>query len=207
MDVNFYHAKLSVFAILGKETQQAVPKEENPFWVYLDKVSAKFQEDVVYYDFDEPQEFNAAYETLKGHNLNETSLCAFRNFLILRLIADRYHVNSYVQESLVDVYRATEEVSYWLRHPREKSGSRALHLFQRLTRFEPRLEVSLQRGAVRWGFLKSRKFVHWDIVVVFRYLYSLVWVCPAAECRLAPIEKEIESILQEMRHVAKSFKD
>lgn len=204
MDEKFCSAKKAVFAMMNEEMQKSVPFQLNPLLSSLEKQARRFLRDAMYYDYGEPRDFNEAFGILKANDLNIASLKAFQKFVARRLIADTYHVNSYVQESLVDVYRTVDEVINFLGKPRgnDLACTKAEELFYRLTKFEDRLEESLQRGPVRWGFLKARKFVHWDIVVVFRYFYSLLWFCPATGCRCAPIEKETAALLQQVRQVA-----
>jgi hypothetical protein len=150
---------MTIFAMMNKEMQISVPIKDNPLLSSLERKARRFQMDAVYYDYGEPIEFNQAFGAAKADVLNVETLEAFNKFLARRLIADVYHVNSYVQESLVDVYRTVETLLDLLGQPRqnERACSEAEDLFYRLTTFEDRLEDSLQRGPVLWGFLKARK--------------------------------------------------
>lgn len=206
MDEKFLSMKKAVFAVLDKEKQKSVPTESNPLLSSIEKKARRFHRDAIYYDYGEPCDFNEALGIVKKDVNDIANLKSFQKFLVRRLIADVYHVNSYVQESLVDVYRTVDDVIFLLskRCGEGQTSSSAMDLFNRLSLFEARLEDSLQRGHVRWGFVKVRKVFHWDIVVVVRYFYSLIWCFPARGCRLAPIEKEIESLLSQVRQMASS---
>ena len=84
-----------------------------------------------------------------------------------------------------------------------EGGREAEALFNRLRSFRPRLEKSLQRGPVRFGFLKKRRLVDWDIMVVFRYFYGLF--CCASRTSttgLAPTSTETLGITKQLRHLS-----
>ena len=200
---------MAVFSMMTKEQRSQVPANSNPLLQSLDKKARRFRRDVIYYDYGEPIEFNRAYEMATRDVLNIKGLKAFQKLLIA-LITDEYHVNSYVQESLVDVYRTVDIVVNRLRQPplNEKVSTIAENLFYRLISFERRLEQSMQRGPVRWGFVKARSFWHWDVIVVIRYFYDLVWrlffwvgsktsIC---SCGITPIEIETAWLVEHMKY-------
>jgi hypothetical protein len=188
--------------MMGTEEQLAVPDNLNPLLAMLDEKSKEFHRSALYYDYPEPSEFLEAYRMVRNDIFDVFQLKEFQKYLVRELMIDTYHVNSYVQSALVDVYRAVEEIlfilSQHLKHEEEKS-QQAEELFYRLTSFESRLERSLQRGPVRWGFLKVRKFAHTDLAVCARYFYSLLWMFPTHECCLIPIEKDTLSVLRQIR--------
>jgi hypothetical protein len=200
MDEKFLKILNAVFAMMTNEKQQTVPLELNPLLRSLEKKARRFRRDVVYYDFGDPIEFNQAYSIVKSDVFDVSKLQVFQKKLV-DFMAVNYHVNSYVQESLVDMYRTVDDVMIRLRPScvNDEVSSLAEHLFYQISSFEGRLEQSLQRGPVRWGFVKVRSFWHWDIVVVVRYFYDLLWrvfwCCEssshtATSCRIAPIEVE-----------------
>lgn len=165
-DEKFTSTKLAVFAMMTEEKRESVSLDQNPFIFSVQRKVRRFRRDAIYYDFGEPTEFNNAFRALQsdGFCTGIWKLEAFQTFLVRRMIADVYHVNSYVQESLVDIYRTVDEIIHLLRQPRGSvlACSLADDLFHRLANFEDRLEESLQRGSVRWGFIKLRKLAHWD---------------------------------------------
>ena len=147
--------------MMTKEQRSQVPTHINPLLQSLDKKARRFRRDAIYYDYGEPVEFNRVYEVVTSDLFNIKVLKGFQKVLI-QLMTDEYHVNSYVQESLVDIYRTVDVVINRLRQPmvHENVSAIAENLFYRLTSFERRLEQSMQRGPVRWGFMKVRSFWH-----------------------------------------------
>jgi hypothetical protein len=195
---------MAVYSMMGKESQRAVPAALNPVLQRLGEACRQFQRDATYYDHVETSTFDAAFESLLGNGLTEANVRTFQSALI-QLISDAYQVNSYLQESLVNVYRVTEEVAFYSFNPTANTRQRSMagDLFYQLIQFEHRLEESLQRGPVRYGFLKSRKLRHWDIVVICRYCYSLIWRCPLRCCWFVPIHAETASLLHQFQAVAR----
>jgi macrodomain Ter protein organizer (MatP/YcbG family) len=204
-DKKFLGVKKAVFSSMDMKTQDTVPEDFNPFLVDLEEKVENFVYNVKYYGMDEPHEFNEDYGDLKANINNPLSIRVFQGKLAGHFIADAYHVNSYLQENLVDVYKVCESMHTLLTHEIDKGkGSETTrHLFNRLTYFAPNLEYSLQRGHVYWGFLKQRKFLHWDICVCLRYFYSL-FCCAFSGGRtpLAPIQTETLGILRETRKLS-----
>ena len=195
--------------MMTKEQRSQVPPDLNPFLQLLNKKARRFRRDAIYYDYGEPVEFNRAYDVVTGDIFNVKELKVFQKLLI-QLITNEYHVNSYVQESLVDMYRAVDRVINRLRQPmlNGQVSYIAENLFYRLSSIEGRLEHSMQRGPVRWGFMKTRSFWHCDLIVVFRYFYDLVWrlfywvgsktsICI---CGITPIEIETAWLVDHMKH-------
>jgi hypothetical protein len=177
--------------------------EDNPYAVLLGNQIRNFQADTRYYNCTDPVELVAAYEVLKTGGFEVKHLRSFQELLIRRYLADTYHVNSYVQESLVEICGTVDEMIRLFQHPTEAElpfSVTAHELFYRLSDFELRLEESMQRGSVRWGFMKKRKFIHWDILVVGRYLCS-VFCC----FNQIPIQNELLSILQDIRRLSEEY--
>ena len=79
-------------------------------------------------------------------------------------------------------------------------------LFRRLAGFQEDLESTLQRGSTRWGFVKRRPLSHWDIVAMFKYLYSLL-CCSSHVCTIktAPISTRTLSIIQHTRRLSRMY--
>ena len=203
---------MGVFAMMTDEKQRIVPAEHNPALRILAKKARRFRREAIYYDYGDPVEFDKAYDIVRADICNFANLKDFQRLLV-NLMVGPYHVNSYVQESLVDMYRAVELVIIRLSQPSvtEEVSSMAERHFYQLLSFESRMEQSLQRGPVRWGFVKVRSFRHWDIVVSLRYFYDLFWRmlwwyewCTSSTlfCRIAPIEVETAWLVSQTKHVA-----
>jgi len=205
MDDSFPRVKKSVFALMHSKSQRAVPYGMNPLLVGLDKAVAEFRSQVKYYGYDEPTEFKEAYLALKSNIADDERIEQFQKKLVTKFAAQDYQENSYVQEALVEVYRAVDEMSRLVKASSKADGGTAAAkaLFDRLCSFESKLEASLQRGAVRLGFVKQRKLRHWDIVVAARYFIGLFWVSNEKESSaFAPVETEIHGILKQIRSVS-----
>jgi len=211
MEEHFPELKKSVFALMSAESQEAVQQKFDPLLSGLKESVRIFRSIAIYYGYKEPADFDEVFKTILQDAYSVSKLELFLRYIAQDLIADAYHENSYVQESLVGVYRTVEEMLFLVRERRNNSdiashiaSSKAKNLFSFLVKFEDRLEASLQRGPVRWGFVKTRRFVHWDISIVARYFYSLLWMfIPCACGSIAPIEKQTASILTQLRKLSK----
>lgn len=211
MDEKFSSLKRTVFQMLDSGVKRSAPLEENPFLVELDEAARAFQRNVIYYELESSfGEFKNSYKIMKEDAHNIAKIQQFRRFIARKVLATDFQTNSYVQESIVEVYRALEN---WLSCLKEETEDaplnvKASELLSRLRKFQRHLEPTLQRGPIRWGFLKQRKFTHMDICIVIRYIYSMFWgftVClfPSCGCRLAPIERETTTMLRHVQKFAK----
>jgi hypothetical protein len=205
-DEKLSHVSKAVFSLMDRKTRDSIPLDLNPFVVSLEKNAESFRKQAEYYDYPEPNEFMAAFDHLKREINDVDVIRAFQKAITSKFLVDTYHVNSYVQETLVDMYRTADDMLYLLTQPIEETpvgGGIAKELFDRISAFETRLEESLQRGPVRWGFVKQRKFVHWDIIVAIRYFYSLVFCSRAhGSTLLGPIQTETQGILKQIRSLS-----
>jgi hypothetical protein len=195
-----------VFAVMDRNEQDSVPIEKNPFVIDLEQRVAVFLANAKYYDYDEPLEFIAAYRTLKSNINDPKAVQAFMNLITGHFIVDTYHVNSYVQENLVRIYKTLDDMYRLLTQDVNKAngGDEARIMFERLTLFRDDLESTLQYGSTRWGFVKRRPLSQWDCTVVFKYFYSLL-CCSTRSCFLptAPISAETLSIIKQARHLSR----
>lgn len=185
--------------------------EKNPFVAAIERQARQFQRCVVYYDLDVCKAFKDAYANLKANMFDVAELKAFQKLITRSLLVDEYHANSYVQESLVHLFEAVEEWLVCLRRSGNTDANlneKARILFKQLYRFKRRLEPSLQRGNVRWGFLKARHFMHTDLLITIRFFYNGIWsamstILPTRSCCFAPIEHETASLLKQVKVAAK----
>jgi hypothetical protein len=200
-----------VFTLLDDETRSRQKIERNPFIAAIEREARAFQRCVVYYDLGDAKTFRNAHGILKKDFFNLVELKAFQKFITRNLLADEYHVNSYVQEALVNLFRAVEEWVVCLRRSGNNDynlSEKSRVLYKNLHRFKRRLEPSLQRGHIRWGFLKARHLWHSDVAITCRFFYSMVWsvvaaVFPTRSCCLAPIEHHTSTLLKQVRITAK----
>lgn len=197
--------KKSVFSVMDRKTQDSMHVGLNPFAIDLEAKMEKFLAGASYYDEDNTKELKNAFNALKGNLNDPDSILAFQKKLSTYFIPDVYHVNSYLQQYLVEIFKSLEDMHYLLTQPIDKAsgGASAEELFRRLNDFTPLLDESLQRGHTYWGFLKSRRLWHWDCTVVFKYFYSL-FCCASANgpTPLAPIQTETLGIVKQVRKLS-----
>lgn len=202
----FHILKETVFSLLNRKTRKTIQRQYDPVLARLKDSARRFRSTAIYQSFEEPVAFDDLFRTVLQDGYNVSKLKLFKRYVAQELIADTYHVNSYVQESLVHVYRNVEEMISLISKPKndvERTNSKTKELFVYLVHFENRLERSLQRGPVLWGFLKSRRFVHWDMSIVVRYFYSLLWTfIPVGNCAIAPIEHQTAIVLRQLRSLS-----
>mmetsp|Transcript_17227 Transcript_17227/g.35382 ORF Transcript_17227/g.35382 Transcript_17227/m.35382 type:complete len:410 (+) Transcript_17227:784-2013(+) len=123
----------------------------------------------------------------------------FQKLLLTYYISDVYQVNSYVQESLVDVYRACDEIHALLMkedHKIEDESKDILPaLFDRISKLGPQLKKSVEPSPLNW-----------DFVVVLRYFWTNVPLLPTLT-KTSTIEVETFSIMNAMTIVSKGCED
>jgi hypothetical protein len=203
-DHRFVGVKKAAFRALDGTTRKKISAKDNPFLVDLEAKKQRFIESVRYYDLEEPEEFYEDYRELREQINQPKAVRHFQKLLSTYYIVDVYQVNSYIQEDLVALYKSCEEIHEMLTDDANKARESSLssHLFDRLNNFAPRLEKSLQRGHIYWGFLKQRSLLHWDVFIVLRYFWSLL-CCSSARYSvpLSSIENETYGIIKEARDV------
>jgi hypothetical protein len=204
-DEKMQHLMKAVFSVMDLKSMHSVSVDQNPFVEDLAKQVDVFLENAAYYDYPEAKEFLTAYSELKQDITNPEAIRAFQLTMATKFIVDTYHVNSYVQECLVNIYKTCEEMHYLLTTSidRNAASGEALGLFQRLRRFRSTLESTLQRGPTRWGFVKRRRFTQWDISAFFGYFYGLLWWSSrSGTSRVAPIAIETLGIVKQARYLS-----
>lgn len=203
-DTLFLGVKKAAYRALDKISRKQVTTKDNPFLVDLEEKKQRFIDDVRYYNLEEPEEFYDDYRKLRAQINLPKAVKHFQMLLSTYYIAEAYQVNSYIQEDLVGLYKVCEEIHEMLTDETTKSRESAVvsHFFERLNDFGPRLERSLQRGHIYWGFLKQRALRHWDIFIVIRYFWSLL-CCSSGRCSIpfSSVENETYGILKEARTV------
>lgn len=204
MGEKFSQVKKAVFSLMDSPSRQSIPLDLNPFVVSLEEKVAAFREVLRYYGYDEPVAFNAAYMTLKGRIENVDHVRAFQHLVCTKYLAHEYHVNSYVQASLVEVCRCTTDLLTLLTDESShiSTDQAAKELFMQLNVFEPSLAASIQRGPVRWGFVKKRKLSHWDFIVALRYFYSHIFCGFPGAGYFVPIHIKIRGVLEQTRSLS-----
>jgi hypothetical protein len=208
-DERFAGLRRAVYSALPNKHQEKVPNQENPFVIELDKRVLRFIKRAEYYDCEDPVEFKEAYRAFKTEIDDPKAAEDFMRNIASYFIADVYHINSYLQEDLVEIYKVLDEMHRLQKQNKNrKDRGEAYPLYQRLKAFEPRLEGSLQRGNIFGGFFKHRNIFHWDPFLVLRFFHSLV--CCSFESRsvpLSPIQTETYGIAKQLRGMSTNQKE
>ena len=151
----------------------------NPFYVDLKARCEHFIKKATYYGKSEASidSFKEAYNNVVGRRswINDQKIIIkFMRELLEKFIAVEFHDNSYLQEDLVHIYECLHEMlDLRLRNHGAVCGSS--DLFTTLLKMEPDIEASLQRGAIKYGFLKQRKWHQWSIFVLIRWVLLWNW--------------------------------
>lgn len=203
----FHSIQKSVFCLMSSDARSEVRLEKNPFAIELEKKVQKFRVDVGYYGIPKPNEFLNAFSDFKGSMNDPEAIKTFQRVLCRHFIANVYHENSDLQDSLVKIYQICDYMyNQFTDGPMiKKDGSNmAKNLLRRLRGFGPRLEKSLQSGQVFLGFLKHRRILQWNIFVVVRFFYGLCCCARAGgSTPLAPIQTETYGILKGAQELSK----
>jgi len=174
-----------IFSFMTLADQVAIPLSRNPFYFEINELATQFVKDCHYYDQKasdeftqnkyEPTEFMNEFRTFAISPCDDTSAIIFLTSLQKKLIPQSFQENSYLQESLTDltvVLKKLIEYNNRRHHTSEEGSMAAKVLLERVHCFKNRLDESLQRGNVRWGFWKSRRFRHGHL---FTTLVQFLW--------------------------------
>ena len=237
------HILKQVFSCMAKKDRDNVPLENNPFFILIEAKKTQFVKKVYYYDYAHPVEFLRHYEDFiksfaeKDQNRRFEYTRDFIKVLLRKHLADIYHVNSYLQELLVDLYLLVEEmvnmefeVKKGKPIPHNEShlgcdddskkvmGTDMYALFERLRLFKPRLQMSLQTGAVSVGafrktdwsnghvasILKLLYYECWSLLFILKDLYYKYWsllFCRQEKMITAPSKNPLKSFLVETKEI------
>jgi hypothetical protein len=138
----------------------------------------KFINHAKYYNFPRPATFINAKQALVTNLHDVEVIQAFMKIMTNKLMSVTYHMNSYLQDDLVDIYATAEAMELTLTKTNEPSfqtSQAALVLFERFVLFKPRLETSLQRGDILYGAFKSGKLKHSQVGSVLMFLWVRLW--------------------------------
>jgi len=162
-----------VFSCMKSVDQAGVSLVENPFYREIYALRTKFINDCRYYNLKasgefnqkkyEPTAFTNAFRTFAISPCDDTLAAEFLLLIQTKLLPSVFHENSYIQQTLTDltvVLKRLIEYNKRKYHVTEEASKSAKILFERVVLLEPRLDGSLQRGDVKWGFFKSRKLMH-----------------------------------------------
>ena len=166
-----------IYALMSPADRKALPMEQDPFLGVLRAKKAKFVKDVKYYNYPEPTDFVSAVDRLIAHMHETDAIKGFMHLLTTKFLPVTYSTKGYLSEGLVDFYLACEEL---LRFTNDGKGHKqsleaANSLFERYRLFQQPLEASLERGVIKFGFLKERSIKQNHFIVLFLYFWNMLW--------------------------------
>ena len=199
--VIFFDEKLprimkGVFSLMSSDKRRD-PSIPNPFVEELEARAASFYEKARYYDHAEGpvDEFRKDYQDLLSTIYSQRSVVFFIKKLLKDYIADRFQANPYLQEELVEMYKILNEMLHLMRGGASRGMVRGSYeLYRELLAFRPRLEQSLQRGTIRFGFLKKRPWQQWSLFVSVRYILSGVGLWKTMSTDTRRVLKKLEKV-------------
>jgi hypothetical protein len=199
LDKHLLDLKKAVYSAMDTEDRKA-QFDDDPFLEDLEKKKKRFVEGVVYYGLEDPDEFIYDYKRLMEKSDQPAEFKYFQNLLVTYYIPDIYQINSYVQESLVEVYKACDEIHTLLTQDDSRISREDRkdipHLFNRVVRFGPLLQKSLDSS-----------LTNSDIFLALRYFWSLVcWSSSTRAAVISTIENETYGIIREAKIVSKGHK-
>ena len=202
LDKHLLDLKKAVYGAMNTEDRKA-QFDDDPFLEDLEKKKKFFVEGVEYYGLEDPDEFIYDYRRLLEKSDEPAAFKHFQKLLVTKYIPNVYQINSYVQESLVEVYKACDEIHTLLtqngsRISREERKSRKNipYLFNRVVKFGPSLQKSLDSS-----------LMNSEIFLALRYSWSFVsWSSSTRESVISTIENETYGIIKEVKIVSKAHK-
>jgi hypothetical protein len=139
----------------------------------------------------------AAYDRLMEAVNYPLHVISFMRQLVTEFIPSTFHANSYLKDNLVNTYKVLHEMLSFMGHKRKNAVlvGGVGELYQMLIMFRPRLKASIQRGEVRYGFLKERKWYQRSLLVTSVYLFR-----PLLSKCVGSIALETREILTNVKH-------
>jgi hypothetical protein len=174
-DTKMLRVLKGVFSLMTQDQRDQFPREKNPFAEDLGRKINTFFEKAKYYGVDDAETIpvRAAYARLMESVNDPLHVISFMRQLVTEFIPSTFHANSYLKDNLVDIYKVLHEMLSFMGHKQKNAvlvgGVGELYLM--LLMFRPRFEASIQRGEVRSGFLKERKWYQWSLPVTSVYLF------------------------------------
>ena len=200
LNQNFVALKKAAFSAMDTKERRLEPDDDNPFLEDLEEKKKQFVDDVIHYGLEDPDEFIYDYRRLMERSDQAAAFKHFQKRLVTYYLPDVYQSNSYVQESLVEVYKACDEVHTLLSQDEKKTGVKkrdhVTDLFHRVREFGPRLQESI--GA---------RLMNTSIYLALRYFWSLICLSSAkSEIPMTPIETETYGIIRAAHKVRNEHK-
>lgn len=197
---HFLDLKKSIYNALDTEERKNLYRGDDPYLEDLETKKKKFVADVVYYGLEVPEEFIYDYRRLMEQSEDAAAFRHFQKLLATYYIPDVYQENSYVQESLVEVYKVCDEIHALLARDVKKSGlgerEHCTQMFLRVTRFGPRLQQSIDSSLLNSNFF-----------LACRYFWSLIFISSSTRALpFSAIENETYGIMKGTKTVSENNK-
>jgi len=199
--VRFFDSKMlfvlkDVFSMMTQDQRDHVPFNDNPYVEGLEKSAKTFLYHCEYYNMTEDKInlFKGAYERYKGSNRNQASTIEFMRQVVQEFVADTFQVNSYLQRDLVNIYKELEENLALSKQGKASGTTGADELFRMLVQFRPQLEASLERGDIKYGFLKDHKWYQTALPVSLKFLFGWMFCNQTISSKTWAVLKKAESL-------------
>jgi hypothetical protein len=195
-DTKMLRVLKGVFSLMTQDQRDQFHGEKNPFAEDLGRKVNTFFKKVKYYDWDDAKTIpvRAAYDRLMESCNDPERVISFMRQLVTEFIPSTFHANPYLKDDLVNIYKILHEMLSLMGRRNAPMAEGAGELYQMLLTFRPHLEDSIQRGEVRYGFLKERKWYQWSLPVTLLYLFPSL------------ISKQVGSIAFETREILTKVK-
>ncbi len=193
---HFMDLKKELFRAIDTKERGEQSDEDNPFLQDLEEKKKRFVDQVIYYGLEDPDEFIYDYRRLMERPDQAAAFKHFQKLLVTYYIPDVYQSNSYVQDSLVAVYRVCDEIHAVLTQDEKKTKVKqrdhVTNLFHRVIKFGIRLQAST-----------SSRAMNTSVYLTARYFGSIVCVSSSKEeFPFIPIETETYGIIKAARKVS-----
>jgi hypothetical protein len=195
--------KKAVFSLMTRQQRDSFPNEENPFSAGIHDLVTKFIQKARYYNTAEDKiaKFESAYLRLQSSIRDETKSVKFIRQLLQEFIPNTFHVNSYLQEHLVEIYKAIDEMLTLAKLSPTQGMEGSMALYRQLLAFEPVLKASIERGHIKFGFV--REHAHWyqnPLPVTIRYVLSPIFGSSQVARQTRSILRKIEAMKPDSPH-------
>jgi hypothetical protein len=161
-----------VFSLVPRDQRVRYGANVNPFVVIIAALVQKFVKYACYYNQEEGaiQMFQNSFQEFQNSTHDRTSIIRFMRELAQVYIPVTFHVNSYLQEALVEIYKALDEMLTLTSQSPSQGSDGAEKVFNLLLEFQSDLKGTIERGNVKYGFIKDHAWHQTPLPVTLKYL-------------------------------------
>ena len=175
LDQKYLPTLKAIYDCMSVKDRQMVTREQNPYYMDLEALKKTIVAKVAYYDFPAPAEFLEEYETLVNNLSSVEHVVKFQQKLTTKFLPETYSENSLLQYEFMPLYETVEQLRTSLVKLPPRRVESAAALFVRYAAFRPKLEASLQRGQIKWGYWKEKHPKHYLPVAIGSYFINMLW--------------------------------